>query len=89
MSAPSEAEKRLQRSAAADQSWANTPDRAARMAPAWQARDARFERLVDPDGVMTPQDRAKAAASARSAFYKDMSRKALAARRAKAAKRPA
>jgi hypothetical protein len=81
MSVPSESERRLQRQAAAHASWANTPNRAARLAPAHAARDARFDKLVDPDGVMNPADRAKAAASARKAFYTEMARKSAAARR--------
>lgn len=85
MTAPSPVEVRLQRQAAAHASWANTPDRAARMAAAWAARDARFERLVDPDGVMEPPARAKAAASARRAHYTELSRRAAAARSRRAA----
>lgn len=81
MSGPSEAEQRLQRVAAAHASWAKTPDRAARLAAAWEAREARFERLVDPDGVMAPAARAAAAASARKAFYAEMARRSAAARR--------
>jgi hypothetical protein len=81
VSGPSQAERQLQRSAAAHASWAKTPSRSARLAAAWEAREARFERLVDPDGAMTPADRAKAAESARKAFYAEMARKSAAARR--------
>lgn len=81
MSAPSPAEQRLQRIAAVHSSWAKTPDRAARTAPARMAWEARFEKQVDPDGVMTPAARSKAAESARKAFYADMARKSAAARR--------
>ena len=84
---PSPAEQRLQHVAAAHASWAATPDRAARLAAAWAARDARFERLVDPDGVMEPGARAKAAASARKRFYTEMALKSAAARRARSAGR--
>lgn len=55
---------------AADESWAKTKDRAARTAPARAAAEDRFYKLVDPDGVMTPQDREKAAGNARRAFYR-------------------
>lgn len=85
MTAPSPAEKRLQRLAAVHSSWAKTPDRAARMAPARIAAEARFEKQVDPDGVMTPVARALAASAARKAFYADMARKSAAVRRRKAA----
>ena len=84
MTAPSPTERRLQRQAAAHASWAKTPNRAARLAPAHAARDARFDKLVDPDGVMNPVDRGKAAASARKAFYTEMARKSAAARRQRA-----
>jgi len=64
-------------------SWARTPIRAERMAPANEAREARWERLVDPDGAMSPEDRRKAAASARKAYYLELSRKGVEARRRK------
>ncbi|WP_439377439.1 hypothetical protein [Amycolatopsis lexingtonensis] len=67
--------------AAAHRSWARTPDRTRRTAPAREAADARFEREVDPDGFMTPQARALAADSARTAFYQEIARKSVAARR--------
>lgn len=54
---------------AAHTSWANTPNRAVRTRPAREAAWARFERLVDPDGVLDAADRAKRAASARSAYF--------------------
>lgn len=76
-------------SLAAHTSWARTPHREERMAPANRAREARWEQQVDPDGVMTPADRAKAAASARKAFYQRLAMKGVAARRAKAASRRA
>lgn len=49
---------------AAYTSWAATPDRSARTAPARLAAHARFEALVDPDSVMTPEARSKAADAA-------------------------
>src|SRR6266516_1250844 len=39
-------------------SWARTPDRAARTRPARQAFLARFEAEVDPDGVLSAEERA-------------------------------
>lgn len=75
------AEITLQRRAAAYSSWAQTPNRTARLAPARRAWEARFEQIVDPDGVMTAKARAQAADSARRAFYADMARKSIAARR--------
>ena len=54
---------------AANDSWAHTPDRNARTAPARAALMARFEREVDPDGTLPPQERAKRAANARTAHF--------------------
>lgn len=51
------------------ESWAKTADRRARTLPARTAFDARFERQVDPDGVMDPGERRLAAAAARSAYF--------------------
>ena len=53
---------------AAHTSWAQTPDRAARTAPARQAFRDKFLDQVDPDKRMSPGDRAKAAENARIAF---------------------
>jgi hypothetical protein len=46
--------------ARAHRSWAFTPDRSKRTAPARAAQYARDEKLVDPDGAMKPADRARA-----------------------------
>jgi hypothetical protein len=43
---------------AAHTSWANTSDRSARTAAARKAQLDRFERQVDPDGTLDPQERA-------------------------------
>uniref|UniRef100_A1UIV3 Uncharacterized protein n=1 Tax=Mycobacterium sp. (strain KMS) TaxID=189918 RepID=A1UIV3_MYCSK len=69
---------------AAHLSWARTEDRTARSEPGRRAADARFEKQVDPSGVLTPAERAKRAASARAAFYADIQRRSLAARRRRA-----
>lgn len=47
--------------------WATEPDRTSATAPARNAFLARFEQLVDPDGVLTPDERAKRAKNALSA----------------------
>lgn len=73
---------------AAHESWARTPDRSARTAPARAASDARFEALVDPDGVLAPEVRARMVESARSAHYARLARRSVqvrAQRRAAAA----
>lgn len=68
---------------AAHESWARTPDRSRRTAPARQAAHERFEQQVDPHGTMTPQQRAQAAESARSAHFRRLALASHAARRAK------
>lgn len=64
---------------AADLSWANTEDRAARTANARRAADDRFLILADGDP--------KRAESLRRAHYKRMALKSIAVRQAKASTR--
>lgn len=54
---------------AAHTKWAHTVDRTAATAPARRASLARFEREVDPDGVLNPELRAKLAENAKRAFF--------------------
>lgn len=54
---------------AAHTRWARTSDRTAATAPARAALDARFEREVDPDGVLPPEERARRSQHARTAYY--------------------
>lgn len=69
---------------AALESWAHTPDRSARTRPARAAMDRKFEQEVDPDGVMSPADRAKAVENARKAYYLRLAQASAAARRQRA-----
>lgn len=62
-------------SLAAHTSWARTPIRSERTRPATRASIGRFEKQVDPDGVMAPADRAKAADSAMRAYRRAMAKK--------------
>lgn len=62
------------------ESWARTEDRAARTWPGRKAAMDRFEREVDPDGVLTPQERAKRAEWARKAHMYRLALKSAAAR---------
>ena len=71
----------LAKSMAADMSWANTPDWAARTANARRAADARFLALADGDP--------KRAESLRKAHYKRMVLNSLKTRAAKKATREA
>jgi hypothetical protein len=46
----------------------------------------RFEREVDPDGVLTPDDRARRAAHARSAYFKRLALRSASARRSRSSR---
>jgi hypothetical protein len=59
-------------------------DAAAHTAPARAAFLSRFEREVDPDGVLEPQERARRAEHAKKAYF---IRLAVLSRKARAAKR--
>jgi hypothetical protein len=53
---------------AAETSWALTQDRSARTRPAREAFLRRFEREVDPDGKLAPDERARRANHALRAY---------------------
>ncbi len=78
-------ERSLIASIAGNQSWANTPDRAARTDKARKALVDRFEKLVNP-AITDPVARAAAAENLRRAHYKRMALKSAQSRRAKAAR---
>jgi len=63
---------------------ARIADPAAHTAPARAAFMSRFEREVDPEGVLEPAERARRAEHAKKAYFL---RLALASRKARAAKR--
>lgn len=70
-------------------SWANTTDPTARTEAGRRAAGMRFEKQADPDGVLTPQERARRAGHLRAAFYARMQLASATARRKKnAAKNP-
>lgn len=75
------AERTLRARLAAHESWARTTDRAARTAAAREAFTSRFERQVDPDGVLDPVERARRAEHARRAHMTRLSLRAAQARR--------
>ena len=62
-------ERRLRAKLAAHTSWANTDDPVERTRPAREAARVRFEREVDPDGVLDPIERARRAEHARKAYF--------------------
>ena len=64
--------------------WAREADRQQATAPARRAFLDRFERQVDPDGVLDPAERTRRAAYARRAY---MLRLAAASARARAARK--
>lgn len=79
------AERALHSRAASHARWAHEPDRSAATAPARAGLQARFERQVDPNNLLDPVERAKRALSARKAYYADLTRRSIAARRKKKA----
>ncbi|MBA5846257.1 hypothetical protein [Gordonia amicalis] len=76
-----QSERSLIAQLAAHESWAKTPDRTARTANARRALEDKFEREVDPDGVLSPADRAKRVENARKAYYARLALKSAQARR--------
>ncbi|KXF48356.1 hypothetical protein AXA44_29695 [Rhodococcus sp. SC4] len=66
---------------AAHDSWANTADRSARTAAGRKAHLDKFEKLVDPNGELSPTERAIRAAHARTAHFTRLALKAAQARR--------
>ena len=59
----------LSGSIAAHERWSRCDDRHAATAPARQAFDERFDRQVDPDGILPPAERARRAGHARKAYF--------------------
>ncbi|MBF6296807.1 hypothetical protein IU459_04515 [Nocardia amamiensis] len=66
---------------AAHESWSRTENRAARTAKARDALLVKFDRLVDPDGLLSPEERAYRSAQARKAHYIRLALKSAQARR--------
>jgi hypothetical protein len=79
----SPAQRSLRARIAAHTSWANTTDRAGRTAAARKAAWDRFDRQVDPDGVLPPEERARRAAHARKAYFTGLALRSVHARRAR------
>ena len=80
----SSAQRKLRARIAGNASWANTTDRRARTRPASEAFLARFERQVDPDGLLPEKERLERAESAKRAYFASLSYKASKANAAKA-----
>jgi hypothetical protein len=65
---------------AAEISWARTSDRSARTRPAREAFLKRFEREVDPDGKLPPEERRRRAEHAKRAYMLRLAKRAATAR---------
>jgi hypothetical protein len=74
-------ERSLRARLAVHASWARTPDRSARTAPARKAARDRFEREVDPDGTLDSSERARRAHHAMHAHMTRMALRSVQARR--------
>ncbi|MGW4716756.1 hypothetical protein [Nocardia sp. NPDC004260] len=74
-------ERTLQARIAAHESGAKTSDRAARTAKARAAMASKFDRIVDPDGLLSPEERAYRADQARKAHYTRLALKSAQVRR--------
>jgi hypothetical protein len=82
------AEQRSQRgSIGAYSLWAQIEDPSAHTAPAREAFLSRFEKQVDPQGVLAPEERARRAESARRAYFQRLALASSKARSRKAASR--
>lgn len=79
------AERSLRGEIAAHESWARTPDRAARTANARRAMLDKFEQQVDPDSSLPPAERARRAEHARKAYFARLALKSAQARRRRSA----
>ena len=68
---------------AAEISWSRTADRSARTRPAREKFLQRFEREVDPDGVLPPDERRKRAEHAKRAYMLRLAKRAVAVRKSR------
>jgi len=67
-------------------SWANTPDRSKRTAPARRGLEAKWDRMViETHGVLPPAEHAKCAEAFRKAHYARMTANSIRARKQKRA----
>ncbi len=77
----SEGERKLRAAAASNSYWSSCDDRAAHTAPGRKAFAEKFERQVDPDNKLTPEERARRAEHARKAYFAKLALKSAKARR--------
>ena len=74
-------ERALRARIAAHESWAKTEDRSARTANARAAALDRFEKQVDPGGLLSPAERARRAEHARKSYFLKLALKSAQSRR--------
>jgi hypothetical protein len=75
------AQRTLRARMAAHTSWARTENRSARTESARKAALGRFERQVDPEGRLSPEERARRAKNARTAYFSGLAIRSATARR--------
>jgi hypothetical protein len=73
--------KDVNKQIAAQVSWSRTADRSARTRPARQAFLSRFEREVDPDGLLPPAERNRRAHYALRAHMLRLAKRSVAVRK--------
>jgi hypothetical protein len=78
---PADQDRMLAAQIAAHASWAVTPDREVRTRPARAAFLARFERQVDPDNLLPPEERHLRAQSAKRTYFQSLALKSAKVRR--------
>jgi hypothetical protein len=74
------------RRSAALRQWAVVDDPAARTANGRRAFNDKFERDADPEGRLSPEERAKRATRLRRAYFIDLAAKSAAVRKARSLK---
>ena len=82
-------QRRMRAQTAALIRWAYEPDRAKATRPALNGMLAKFERQVDPDGQMAPEERLMRAECLRKAHMRDLARRSSEVRAAKKAAKKA
>jgi hypothetical protein len=75
--------KDINRRIAAEISWARTHDRTARTRPARETFLKRFEKEVDPDGTLPPEERQHRAEHAKRAYMLQLAKRSAVARKVK------
>jgi hypothetical protein len=75
--------KDINKRIAAEVSWARTRDRTARTRPARETFLRRFEKEVDPDGTLTPEERRERAEHAKRAYMLQLAKRSATVRKSR------